>query len=208
MHLAARAGIIFVLALAAGLSPAMPTLAQQEPACRILKSDGAGFVQRCGDRLYSYALVLDDISRSEGSDGHGRFGFVCPIELMCQDKPEILGWFIDPQTWRQGAQDEGAIANLVLKRSWNPPPSVPKSSCDTFEVTIGDMAGRAVCYLFAEIPLSVVLIAAADEKFGFVLVFQQHNPDWMNLREKALQALPRFRIQRASGDAALMRYMK
>ena len=95
-----------------------------------------------------------------------------------------------------------------MKRAWDPPPSVPKSSCDTFDVKVGDMAGRAVCYEFRELSLSVILIVAADEKAGFVLIFQQRTLDWKLLRDKALQGLERFHIQRASGDAALMRWMK
>src|SRR5437879_57700 len=88
---AARAGVLFVLAVAvaAGTSLATSAWAQQDQSCRIVRAEGAAFVERCGDRLNSFALVLDDISRSVGSDAHGRFGFVCPIEQMCQDKPEI-----------------------------------------------------------------------------------------------------------------------
>jgi len=199
---------VVAMAVVAGVSMATGALAQQQSGCQLLRADGAAFVERCGDRLNSFALVLDDISRSVGRDIHGRFGFVCPIELMCEDKPEILGWFIDQQSWKQGAQDEWAIADLLMKRSWDPPPSVPKSSCDAFEVKVADLTGRAVCYEFRDIGLSVILIVAADEKTGFVLIFQQRTSDWMQLRDKALQGLAKFRIQRASGDAALMRWMK
>jgi hypothetical protein len=199
---------VVAMAVVAGVSMAIGALAQQQPGCQLLRADGAAFVERCGDRLNSFALGLDDISRAAVRDAYGRFGFICPIELMCENKPEILGWFIDPQSWKQGAQDEWAIADLLMKRAWDPPPSVPKSSCDAFDAKVADMTGRAVCYEFRDIGLSVILIVAADEKTGFVLVFQQRGADWMQVRDKALQGLARFRIQRASGDSALMRWMK
>jgi hypothetical protein len=208
MRQAARVLSVLAMAVIAGTSAASLASAQQDQSCRLIRADGAAYVERCGDKLNSFALLLDDISRATGSDSHGRFGFVCPLELMCEGKPEIFGWFIDHRQWLKGAQDEWAVAELLTSRPWAPLQSVPKSSCEMFEVTVGDMRGRAVCYALPDLHLSVILLVVADDKTGFALVYQQRDIEWTELRDKVMQTLPRFRIQRASGDAALMRWMR
>jgi hypothetical protein len=189
-------------------APPLPSSQPSAPPCRVLKVDGPAFIARCGDRLSSFALVIEDISRVAASDSHGRFGFVCPIELMCEDKPEIFGWFIEPQTWQQGARDEWAIAELLTSRPWAPLQSVPKSSCELFDVTLGDMKGRGVCYEFPEMQLSVILMVAADDNAGFALVYQQREIGVKDLHDKVMQRLSRVQIERGSGDRALLRWMR
>jgi len=195
--------------LVAWISAAAPVLAEDDPACQMIRSVGASFLERCGDKLNSFSLSLSDISRSVGNDLHGRFAFVCgPIELMCEGKPEILGWFLDLKRWKQGGQDEPAIAELLLERMWHPGQSVPASSCGIVEVKVADMPGRAVCHEFPDVSFSAIVIVAADDRTGFVLIFGQRDVDWSSLRDKALQTLPRFEVQRATGDAGLLRWMR
>ncbi len=210
-------GPLGVIALIAGLSASAPALGEEVEVCRLVSSQGASFLEHCGDRLLSFTLVLDDYRRSVGHDGiYGRFGFDCPIDLMCVGEPEISGWFIDQKGWRKSERDEKAVFEVLQRppllamvwHSGGPAPQRPTSACGTLELRIADMPGRAVCYQRPETGQSEIAVVVADEAVGFVLLFQQRNLDWMALRDKVLRLLPRFEVERAAGDPALLKWMK
>jgi hypothetical protein len=181
---------------------------QDGPACELVAGVGASQLERCGDRLRSFSLSLRDIRRSVGRDLHARFKFECPTEQMCENEPEVIGWFIDPWRWRNSAQNEPALFHFLQTGTPAAPARRPDVTCGTFDVKIGDMAGRAVCHRFPEAPQSAIIMVASDENTGFVLVFADHTLNWESVRQKTLQMLPRFDIHRATGDAALLRWMK
>jgi len=210
-------GLSAVIAISAWMFVVAQAFGQDGQSCRRVEGDGASYLEQCGDRLRSFTLSLQDIRRSVGSDLHARFRFGCPIEPMCENEPEIFGWFIDQHQWRGGTQGEAAIFDLLERQPlgatvWTTftgarvEPPVPV--CEMFAVTISDMAGRAVCYRFPAIPQSAIVIVASDENTGFVLIFSARTLNWESLRAKTLQRLPRFEIHRASGDAALLRWMR
>jgi hypothetical protein len=196
---------------------AMPSAMGQERAdrspCWTVRTYAASFLRRCEDRLYSFALSVDEIRRMSGGDGRGRFGFACPIELMCSDEPDIIGWFIDPAIWLQSERDEGALLDVLNSagvglHARGPLPPRPQPSCEVFDAAVSDLQGRGVCYDFPESQSSWVVFVAADDTVGFALIFQQRKVDAAGLREKAQRTLARATVERAAGDAALMRWMR
>jgi hypothetical protein len=86
------------------ISVAIPSnLSAQQPACRIVISEAAGFLEECGDRLHSFTLRLSEsklglpeIKHEIVSRPHGGFYVSCPVEPMCENEPAIGGWFIQP----------------------------------------------------------------------------------------------------------------
>src|SRR5262245_56400419 len=149
---------VALLAWASVATVATHVAAEDEPACRVLRSIGASFLEKCGDKLNSFSLSLNDISRAVARDVNGRLGLGGPIELMCVGKPEIVGWFLDLKRWKQGGQDEAAIAELLLEQVWHPAQSVPESSCGVMDVKVADMQGRAVCYDLRDVSFSATVI--------------------------------------------------
>jgi hypothetical protein len=53
-----------------------------------------------------------------------------------------------------------------------------------------------------------VVIVAADERVGFMLSFSQRGKPAIALKDKVLELLPRFEIERATGDLGLKKWLK
>ena len=54
----------------------------------------------------------------------------------------------------------------------------------------------------------MVFVVAADDRVAFLLSFSQQNTSANMLKEKVVEFLPRFKIERATGDAALMKWFR
>ena len=173
-------------------------------ACEVVEAGGPRFIENCGNQLHAFSLSISE--RSEKHDMHGHFYFVCPDESMCAGEPSISGHFILPDIWLKSAKDERVIYQLML---FAPPgggwgdraPPMPSTVCSPFDVTIGWMAGRMVC--FEEAGNMFVVLVASDDHVGFLLSFFAAHKTTGDLRDKVLEMLPRFKVERATGDAAL-----
>jgi hypothetical protein len=209
----AAAAIISVISAAL-----LSNVSAQEPICRVISAQGASFLEECGSRLNSFSLslsetklTLSEIKREVGSDLHGRFYFPCSVKPMCENEPTISGFFIAPESWNKSPKDEVAIYQAsqrvpLMAVSWSkrggPPPDMPAATCPLFDVSVDGMAGRAACFA------SSVVVVAADDHAGFLLIFYQHDKSGNVLRDKVLDLIPRFKIERAAGDAGLKRWMQ
>jgi hypothetical protein len=203
------------------ISAAIPSnLSAQQPACRIVVGGAASFLEECGDRLNSFTLRLSEsklglsgIKREVGSHHHGGFYFSCPVEPMCENEPVIGGWFIPPASWSSSPKNEQAIYQVMrsipLGFSSGTPP-MPSLACPVFDVSIGGMAGRGVCFTDenAKSEDAFVIIVAADERVGFLLSFYQRDKPAIALKDRVLELLPRFEIERASGDLGLKKWLR
>lgn len=205
MRLAALIGIALAAALVCTSAPA-----QDRSRCRLVKLGGAGFVQQCGDRLHAFGLALSDIKRipPAGNDPQGWFNFACPLEALCADEPEIRGAFFNAASWQKSSKDAEAIWGAVERRSSAIRGEPSSSPCEVFDVQIAGTSGRAICYHSTQPLRSAIVVVAAEEEVGFILVFLQPDKEWTALREKVVSLLPRFTIGRASGDAALLGWLR
>jgi hypothetical protein len=176
-----------------------------------VKVGGAGFVQQCGDRLHAFGLSLTDIKRMPpaGNDPQGWFSFGCPFEPFCVDEPEIRGAFFDAETWQKSAKDAQAVWDVVERRSsLRIRGELSNSPCEAFDVQIAGISGRAICYQSAQPVRSAIVVVAAERDVGLILIFLNPHQDSTTLREKVLRLLPRFAVGRASGDAALLGWLR
>jgi hypothetical protein len=206
------AGAAFLVLALAMAAPAV-ALAQDDRPCQIVGVKDAGLLLICGDRLTGYLLTLEDVRRQVGNEVQGRFVFYCMLAPMCVDEPNVGGFFIDPVRWRNSAKDEPAMLDILQQHGLVPaatagadPKAPPPPACAVFDVTIGDLPGRAVCFDVAD--GSAVLIIAGDDRVAFVLSFFQRHRTPGSLRERALEMIPQFKIQRPTGDLALLRWMR
>lgn len=199
-----------VIACLISVALSVNALAQDE-ACSPVSGSGTGFLVECGKQLYSFNLSLSEsklalsgIKREVGLDLHGRFAFVCPIEPMCADEPTVGGAFVTPAKWLSSSRDEQAIFEVLRNMPWPGVSSlpIPSAFCPVFDVWIGGMNGRAVCF-----DESVVLVAA-DDRVGFLLYFSQRDKSATALKGKVLEMLPRFEIERATGEVGLKRWLR
>jgi hypothetical protein len=85
---------------------------------------------------------------------------------------------------------------------------MPPPACTLFDVSIAGTPGRAVCFDETGGKGSSVFVIAADDRVAFLLSFSQQNISANALREKVVELLPHFKIERASGDAALMKWFR
>ncbi len=199
-----------VIACLVSVALSVNALAQDE-ACSPVSTSGAGLLVECGKQLYSFNLSLPEsklgssnIKREVVRDLHGRFAFVCPIEPMCANEPIVGGTFVTPSKWLSSSRDEQAIFEILRNMPWPGVSSlpIPSASCPVFDVWIGGMNGRAVCF-----DESVVLVAA-DDRVGFLLYFSQRDRSATVLKGKVLEMLPRFEIERATGEIGLKRWLR
>jgi hypothetical protein len=202
----------FAAAVVAGLISAfaLSDASAQEPACRFVRALGAGFVEDCGKQLNAFRLILLEtklgstgVRREVLGDMHGRFSFPCPIEPMCGSEPFISGFFVSAEPWNNSPKDEQAIYQAVrsnpLMRG-GPPPQMPPASCPVFDVVIDGMRGRGVCLGVTDVKnANIVVVIAADDRVGFAMSFQQYRSAG-ELRDEVLEMMPRFKIERATGD--------
>jgi hypothetical protein len=216
----------FVAAVVMGLISAaiFSNASAQEPACRVVSAQGASFLEECGKQLNSFSLSLSEtklglseIKREVGRDLHGRFYFPCPVEPMCENEPTIGGSFIAPESWNKSPKNEVAIYQTfqrvpLMAISWSsrggPPPEVPTAACPLFDVSVDGVAGRAVCFDNPKAKTVSVILVAADDRVGFLLSFYQRDQSVNGLRDKVLELIPRFKIERATGDVGLMRWVR
>ena len=186
----------------------------EDSTCTPVMASGAGLLQECGKQLYSFNLSLleaklgaSGIKREAGSDFHGRFSFLCAVEPMCANEPTVGGFFVAPAGWLSSSKDEQAIFQVLRNIPWpgGSPPPIPSATCPVFDVSIGGLDGRAVC--FGEGKVSTVLIVAAEDRFGFLLHFSQADEPAAVLKERVLEMLPRFQIERATGEVGLKKWL-
>ena len=210
--------VIAVLISVAAFSKALA----QDPDCRLVMASGAGFVVECGKQLYSYNLSLSQSSgtrREVRRDIHGRFTFLCPadpkcrtllceVESNCENEPTVGGSFVAPAEWLSSSKDEQAILQVFRNMPWpgGDRPPTPSASCPVFDVSVGGLNGRAVC--FSEGKGSTVLVVAANDNVGFLLWFAQDDKPAPVLKSKMLEMLPRFEIERATGEIGLKRWIR
>jgi hypothetical protein len=202
-----RLGILAAVLASAWMLLATGSHAQDESSCNVVKGYNTSYLALCGDRLRSFSLRLWDARRPIEGLGYAPFQFKCGLPPMCDGEPDIYGWFIDGRAWRNTKQDEPAVLEL-LQRGLALPAFRPTPVCDVFDVKVADLAARAVCYYIPEAGFSVIVVVAAEEEAGFVLMFQDRTQDWATLRDNALEKLPRFEFLRASGDPALLRWLQ
>jgi hypothetical protein len=202
----------FAAAVVAGLISAfaLSDASAQEPTCQFVRAVGAGFVQDCGKQLNAFRLILLEtklgstgVRREVLSDMHGRFSFPCPIEPMCGYEPFISGFFVSAEQWNNSPKDEQAIYQAVrsnpLMRG-GPPPQMPPAACPVFDVVIDGMRGRGVCLGVTDVKNgNIVVVIAADDHVGLALSFQKYRSA-DELRDEVLEIMPRFKIERATGD--------
>jgi hypothetical protein len=202
----------FAAAVVASLISAFALSAfAQEPACQFVRALGAGFVEDCGKQLNAFRLILLEtklgsigVRREVLGDMHGRFSFPCPIEPMCGSEPFISGFFVSAEQWNNSPKDEQAIYQAVrsnpLMRG-GPPPQMPPAACPVFDVVIDGMRGRGVCLGVTDVKnANIVVVIAADDHVGLAMSFQQYRSA-SELRDEVLEIMPRFKIERATGDA-------
>jgi len=187
--------------------------AQEAPRCQVVGVKDAGLLLICGERLNGFVLTLDDVRRQVGNEPEGRFVVRCVLAPMCEDEPNVGGFFIDPSIWVGSAKDEPAILEILQRHGLVPaaaagadPRRPPPAACAVFDVTVGDLAGRAVCFDVAD--GSAVLIIAGDDRVALVLSIFQRNRTPGAMREKAQEMLPQFKLKRPTGDIALLRWMR
>ena len=129
---------------------------------------------------------------------------------MCEDEPNLWGWFIDEGAWLAGARDEAAIRELVRHAPGiGPmPQDFAKATCEVTPIEVAGLEGRAVCFELAPNNMHTLIVVGATEDIGFVLVFAQPGLGWDLLREKVSVISPKFTLQRAAGDAGLLKWLR
>lgn len=174
---------------------------------------GAAFVEQCGDRLHAWRLTLPRSFNLLGhaqNDWHGRFFFNCEIEPMCKGETAIIGRFVPLVGWQQSSRNERDIYELTdrLTYPWRPLPPMPPIACPLYDVVLAGMSGRAVCFSDPGGSGSTVVVVVADDRVAFLLSFYQRDMSVSVLKDEVSELLSRFRVERATGDAALMRWLR
>jgi hypothetical protein len=203
--------LLIMIVLALLPAAAQPARAEAE-RCAPLGVKDAGLLLMCGDRLNGFVLSLEDVRRQPANDAPGRFVYRCVLAPMCVDEPNVGGFFIDPALWNDSAKDEPAMLEILQRHGLVPaaapgadPRAPPPPACAVFDVTIGDLPGRAVCFDVAD--GSAVVGIAGDDRVAVVLSFFQRGKTPGAMRERVMEMLPLFRMTRPTGDAGLMRWM-
>jgi len=207
--------VLVAVALLISLAP-NPTSAESGDACELVSAHPSGLLLRCGSLLKSLVLSFEDIRRLRRHDPQGVFHFVCPIDEMCDGQPRISGWMIDHTKWRRGERSDAAIFELlrqppiILRGAAQPVDTASdplKSTCGVYELELAGLRGHGVCYDFGESQSTTIVAVVSNDEIGFVLLFNQRDVELTALREKVDMLLPRFKLERATGDAYLMRWM-
>ena len=209
-------GLLGFAALVALAAPAAAA-AEDREVCDVTRAHPAGLLVKCGAQIKSVVLSYDDIRRQLRSDPQGVFHYVCPIEEMCESEPRISGWMIDHARWQNTEHSDASIFELlrqppiILRRAAKPLDAAGdplKSTCGVLELELAGLPAQAVCYDFGESNSTSIVAVAANHEIGFVVLFNQHNVDAAALQEKVRTLLPRFKLERASGDADLLRWLQ
>lgn len=202
MRLSAAA--IISLISVAGFSGAFA----QKAECRVLNGHDASMLHQCGETLNSFSLQL--ANREARSDLHGRIRFSCPIESMCERGLAAGGFFVSAAKWQDSAKDEHSILEMLRRfpmasATW----PMPTVACRPFDISIGDMAGRGICLSFSEEPKTAgIVMVVADDHVGLFLHFYDQDSSADTLKDKVKDLLSRSRVERAVGDAGLMRWIR
>ena len=86
------------------------------------------------------------------------------------------------------------------------PNAPPPPACAVFDVQIGDLPGRAVCFDVAD--GSAVIVIAGDDQVALVLSIFQRKQTPGAMRDKAMDMIPLFRMKRPTGDITLLRWIR
>jgi hypothetical protein len=188
-------------------------VAQQARPCQVVSVKEAGLLLGCADQLKGFLLTFEDVRRQVASEAQGRFVFACVLGPMCENEPNVGGFFIDPVRWRESAKDEPAMLDILQQYGLVPaaargadPNAKPPPACAVFDVQIGDLPGRAVCFDVAD--GSAVIVIAGDDQVALVLSIFQRKRTPGAMREKAMDMIPLFRMQRPTGDITLLRWIR
>lgn len=205
--------VALAVAAIGAVSAQSPTAASTTQECHGVVGGSTSFVEQCGDRLVAWSLTLP-FKREIQGDLHGRFFFNCAVEPMCEGEPMIIGRFVNWAEWQNSAKDEQAIferANLLAYPIRQLPP-MPPPACSLFDSPLAGMAGRAICFdesgVKGGINSSSVFLVVADDRVAVLLSFYLRDASANALRQKVVEFLPRFKIERATGDAALMKWFR
>jgi hypothetical protein len=195
--------------------------------CKFIRENAASLLEQCGGQIRSFALIpASKRWRSNPGGFHGGFAFSCvdipdlaevPLlerfgertkESPCPDEPKISGSFISPEDWEAGSKDGAGILRVALSA-----PMVmaslplPTAGCPAFDVSIGGMAGRATCIIDRD--WRVIVAGFGEKRIAFVLFFSQQDKSLEMLKDRTKMLLAKqFMIERGTGDAALLRWMK
>ena len=211
-----KSGVLSALVVLLLISGFAPAAAERlgKPVCKIVRTADAALLQQCDRQLRSFALSMPGTERTAAREQPNKFKFTCRPGF-CQDEPEVSGWFVNPEAWKRGKQDEPAIfdlyADLVgwkLLRSEQHFRSIFKPNCKLSGVTLAGLPGQMICYEMksADAALSVVVMVAADAEIGLVLAF--HGPDLRKVQDYAVSSLRWFSLERGRGDATLERWLQ
>ncbi len=191
-----------------------PPAAVAQDACVVLRVRPGSVLEHCGDHLQALTIRMDDIRRQPGVDPSGTFSFTCPIGPLCADEPQITGWMVERHRWTDSGRDEAAIFDIFRRppgaaAGWiGEMPEQPDSECGIFDASVAGLPGRAVCYRVESTKANAIVVAAANDEVGCLLVFHRQEGDMQTLREKVLTILPRFRMDVDKGDVGLMKWLR
>jgi hypothetical protein len=193
---------------AAMLLPALVPARGEDGACRVIRIVGNNILKHCGDQVRSMTLSLREVKRGLASDRSGRFSFPCPIEQMCEGEPDLWGWFIDEAAWEAGARDEAAIRLLLRHAPVVMTDETAKATCAVSTIEVAGLESRTICFELVPENLHVVVVVGGGGDIGFLLMFAQRGLGSELLREKVSAITPKFILQRAAGDAGLLKWLR
>jgi hypothetical protein len=209
-----RIAALVAAALALATLPWSARAEQAQPSCEVVQVHDIGLLEDCGDELRSFTLNLSDLKREVRGDVSGRFSYACPLEVMCEGEPTITGFFISPDSWQTGAKDEAAIfqalSSIPLGANGKKGASgkMPFPVCPISDVTVAGLPGRAVCFDENMMKGGNVVVVAANNEIAFLLVFYRKDKPSSVVRDKMLALLPRFNVERVTGDVRLLRWIR
>jgi len=205
---------LVVAALASATLPGNVRAEQAQPSCEVVQVHDIGLLEDCGEELRSFTLNLADLKREPRGDVSGRFSYACGLDMMCEGEPTITGFFVSPDSWQTGAKDEAAIfqalSGIPLGSNAKKGASgkMPFPVCPITDVTVAGLPGRAVCFDETMMKGGNVVIVAGNNELAFLLVFYRKDQPSAALRDKMLELLPRFNIERVTGDVRLLRWIR
>jgi hypothetical protein len=208
--------LAIVLGLLSLFSGVISAHAEPVSPCRTVRAEEAAILQVCGlVHLRSFALSMEGSERTAVREHTNKFKFVCRPGF-CQDEPDIVGWFIDPDVWTQSKQDEPSIFDiLATETGWKMLHSdqhfrsALKPTCEPSSVTFAGLPGKMMCYNTVSDAggnVQSIVMVAADGRVGFLILFQSR--DSKDIKGHAVSSLRAFSLARGEGDRTLERWMR